>query len=168
MHARASRSKNTCAWPQPGPAAAKVTGTAKKLKEKIPGIQIVAVDPYGSILAKPESKNDASPRTGHKKLQGYHVEGIGYDFVPTVLDQDVVDHWVKTDDDESFSMGRNVVRHEGLLCYVGRASSWKVLVSLDQGGSEKMGPEAGGSPQSCWNRLERARIRTRSGAAGTT
>merc|ERR1719203_2390071 len=92
-----------------------VTGTALKLKEKIPGIKIVAVDPHGSILAKPESKNDSSARTGHKKLQAYHVEGIGYDFVPTVLDQDVVDYWVKTDDDESFAMGRNLVRHEGLL-----------------------------------------------------
>ena len=69
-----------------------VTGTALKLKEKIPGIKIVAVDPYGSILAKPDNVNETSPRTGHKKLQGYHVEGIGYDFVPTVLDQGVVDY----------------------------------------------------------------------------
>merc|ERR1712207_94042 len=46
-----------------------VTGTALKLKEKIPGIKIVGVDPYGSILAKPESANDGSSRTGHKKLQ---------------------------------------------------------------------------------------------------
>merc|ERR1712084_172224 len=59
-----------------------VTGTAKKLKEKIPGIKIVAVDPYGSILAKPENMNDESAGTGHKRLQPYHVEGIGYDFVP--------------------------------------------------------------------------------------
>merc|ERR1719461_910273 len=74
-----------------------VTGTALKLKEKIPGVKIVAVDPYGSILAKPESMNDGSARTGHKRLQPYHVEGIGYDFVPTVLDQELVDYWVKTE-----------------------------------------------------------------------
>merc|ERR1719422_112135 len=86
-----------------------------KLKEKIPGIKIVAVDPYGSILAKPDSMNDGSSRTGQKRLTAYHVEGIGYDFVPTVLDQDIVDIWIKSDDDESFAMGRNVVRHEGLL-----------------------------------------------------
>merc|ERR1711971_1507644 len=92
-----------------------VTGTALKLKEKIPGIKIVAVDPYGSDLAKPESVNQMSPRTRHKRAQSYHVEGIGYDFIPTVLDQDVVDYWVKTDDDESFAMGRNIIRHEGLL-----------------------------------------------------
>merc|ERR1712241_486033 len=92
-----------------------ISGIAKKLKEKIPGIKIVAVDPYGSILAKPDSMNDGSSRTGQKRLTAYHVEGIGYDFVPTVLDQDVVDIWIKSDDDESFAMGRNVVRHEGLL-----------------------------------------------------
>jgi len=92
-----------------------VTGIALKLKEKIPGVKIVAVDPYGSILAQPEAVNESSARTGHKKLQGYHVEGIGYDFVPTVLDKDVVDYWVKTDDDESFAAGRNIIRHEGLL-----------------------------------------------------
>merc|ERR1712032_1367390 len=92
-----------------------ISGVAKKLKEKIPGVKIVGVDPMGSILAKPDSMNDESPRTGHKRLQSYHVEGIGYDFIPTVLDQDVVDYWVKSEDDESFAMGRNIIRHEGLL-----------------------------------------------------
>lgn len=92
-----------------------VTGTALKLKEKIPGVKIVAVDPYGSILAQPDSVNELSQRTGQKRLSSYQVEGIGYDFIPSVLDQKVVDYWVKTDDDESFAMGRNVVRHEGLL-----------------------------------------------------
>merc|ERR1719161_2097786 len=85
-----------------------VTGVAMKLKEKIPGIKIVAVDPYGSILAKPDSANDGSSRTGHKRLQPYQVEGIGYDFIPTVTNQDIIDHWVKTDDDESFAMCRNI------------------------------------------------------------
>merc|ERR1712061_338806 len=119
-----------------------VTGTALKLKEKIPGIKIVAVDPYGSILAKPESKNDASPRTGHKRLQAYHVEGIGYDFVPTVLDQDVVDHWVKTDDDESLAMGRNVVRHEGLLiggsCGATMAGAYKFIRENNVGAGKRV------------------------------
>ena len=36
-----------------------ISGTAKKLKEKIPGVQSVAGDPYGSILAEPDSLNDA-------------------------------------------------------------------------------------------------------------
>lgn len=92
-----------------------MTGIAKKLKEKIPGCQIVAIDPFGSILARPDSMNDGSARTGQKRLTGYQVEGIGYDFVPTVLDLECADHWVKTDDDESFSMCRTVIRQEGLM-----------------------------------------------------
>merc|ERR1712232_879952 len=92
-----------------------LTGTAKKLKEAVPGVEIVAVDPYGSILAVPDSMNDGSARTGQKRLTAYHVEGIGYDFIPTVLDSDTADHWVKSDDDESFASMRALVRHEGLL-----------------------------------------------------
>merc|ERR1719265_2072026 len=92
-----------------------LTGTAKKLKEAVPGVQVVAVDPYGSILAVPDSMNDGSARTGQKRLTAYHVEGIGYDFIPTVLDSPVADHWVKSDDDESFAMARCIIRHEGLL-----------------------------------------------------
>merc|ERR1719291_1524613 len=120
-----------------------VTGTALKLKEKIPGVKIVAVDPYGSILAKPAAKNDGSDRTGQKRLQGYHVEGIGYDFVPTVLDQGVVDYWVKTDDDESFAMGRNVVRHEGLLiggsCGATMAGAYKFIKENNIGAGKRVG-----------------------------
>ena len=92
-----------------------LTGTAKKLKEEVPGVEIVAVDPFGSILAIPDSLNDGSARTGQKRLTGYQVEGIGYDFIPTVLDSKVADHWVKSDDDESFAMCRCIIRHEGLL-----------------------------------------------------
>jgi cystathionine beta-synthase len=122
-----------------------VTGTALKLKEKIPGIKIVAVDPYGSLLAKPDAVNEASPRTGHKKLEAYHVEGIGYDFVPTVLDQSekVIDYWVKTEDDESFAMGRNVIRHEGLLiggsCGATMAGAYKFIREHNIGAGKRVG-----------------------------
>merc|ERR1712046_311644 len=72
-------------------------------------------DPYGSILAKPDTVNDVSARTGQGRLQAYHVEGIGYDFIPTVLDRSLIDYWVKTDDDESFAMARMIIRKEGLM-----------------------------------------------------
>merc|ERR1712176_1362027 len=86
-----------------------ISGTAKKLKEQIPDVKVVAVDPYGSILAEPDSMDDGSARTGQGRLTAYQVEGIGYDFIPTVLDRGVVDHWVKSDDDEAFAAMRAII-----------------------------------------------------------
>ncbi|XP_077072778.1 cystathionine beta-synthase b [Siphateles boraxobius] len=86
-----------------------ITGIARKLKEKCPDIKIVGVDPEGSILAEPEELNKTD------KTQ-YEVEGIGYDFIPTVLDRSVVDSWYKSNDEESFAMSRMLIREEGLLC----------------------------------------------------
>ena len=86
-----------------------ITGIARKLKEAKPDITVVAVDPVGSILAQPESMNDAPD--GY----GYQVEGIGYDFLPSVLDRSLIDEWVKVDDPEAFAMARSVIKHEGLL-----------------------------------------------------
>jgi cystathionine beta-synthase len=87
-----------------------LTGIAKRLKEHNPDIQIIGVDPEGSILAIPDSLNDK------RRLESYHVEGIGYDFIPNVLDRSVVDHWYKSNDAESFVAMRRLIREEGLLC----------------------------------------------------
>jgi len=82
-----------------------VTGIARKMREKCPDCRIVAIDPEGSILADP-----SQTETGF-----YEVEGIGYDFIPTVLDSKLVDQWVKTKDRDSLTMARRLIRDEGLL-----------------------------------------------------
>jgi len=110
-----------------------VTGISRKLKEKCPSCKIVGVDPKGSILAEPEHLNDEG--RGHP----YHVEGIGYDFIPTVLDREVVDHWIKSEDKDSFEAARDMIRTEGLL--VGGSSGSCIAAALKYIKENNIGPD---------------------------
>ncbi|KAK6595563.1 cystathionine beta-synthase [Botrytis cinerea] len=86
-----------------------ITGLSKGLKKHNKDVKIIAADPHGSILAVPESLNQEHAN------ESYKVEGIGYDFIPDVLDRDSVDVWYKTDDRESFAYARRLIAEEGLL-----------------------------------------------------
>ncbi|HIN02864.1 MAG TPA: cystathionine beta-synthase [Candidatus Marinimicrobia bacterium] len=93
-----------------------ITGVAKRLKEEIPGIKIIGADPVGSILG------------GGTEVCSYLVEGIGYDFFPDVLDNSLIDEYVKTEDEESFLMARRLIREEGFLC--GGSSGSAMIAAL--------------------------------------
>ncbi|KAI4162206.1 MAG: hypothetical protein LQ342_004226 [Letrouitia transgressa] len=99
-----------------------ITGLAIGLRKHNPKIKIVAADPYGSILAIPQSLNQT------RINESYKVEGIGYDFVPDVLDQKSVDHWYKTDDREAFAYARRLIAEEGLLVGGSSGSAMAAMV----------------------------------------
>ncbi|MCB0364611.1 MAG: cystathionine beta-synthase [Bdellovibrionaceae bacterium] len=102
-----------------------ITGVARKIKEANPKAQIIGADPVGSILAGPGD------------LKPYLVEGIGYDFIPDVLDRSLVDHWVKTEDKPSFQLARRLIREEGILC--GGSSGSTLFACLEMAGQLKEG-----------------------------
>lgn len=101
-----------------------ITGLSRGLKKHNPDIKVIAADPFGSILALPDSLNQDHAN------EAYKVEGIGYDFIPEVLDQESVDVWYKTDDRESFAYARRLIAEEGLL--VG-GSSGSAFAAMLQG-----------------------------------
>ncbi|RMZ73547.1 cystathionine beta-synthase [Pyrenophora seminiperda CCB06] len=99
-----------------------ITGLARGLRKHKQDVKIVAADPHGSILALPTSLND------ERVNEGYKVEGIGYDFIPDVLDQKAVDKWYKTDDRTSFLYARRLISEEGILCGGSSGSAMAAMV----------------------------------------
>ncbi|KAK9446392.1 cystathionine beta-synthase [Limtongia smithiae] len=85
-----------------------ITGIANAIKMRCAAVQIVAVDPVGSVLALPKSLNNG--------ISSYNVEGIGSDFVPGVLDRSLIDKWIKIDDAKAFHFARELISKEGILC----------------------------------------------------
>ncbi|MDG1418105.1 MAG: cysteine synthase A [Maricaulis sp.] len=79
-----------------------LTGVASVLKEKKPGVHIVAVEPADSPVI---SGGNPGP---HK------IQGIGAGFIPDNLHVDLIDEVVKVTNEESFAMGREVARVEGV------------------------------------------------------
>jgi len=102
-----------------------ITGVARKMKEAAPNCKIVGADPVGSILA------------GGTEVSSYKVEGIGYDFIPDVLDRSLIDKWVKTNDRESFLLARQLILKEGLLC--GGSAGSALSAALQEAKSLKKG-----------------------------
>ena len=101
-----------------------ISGIAKRLKEAKPDVHVVGVDPEGSILAGPGP------------IGSYKVEGIGYDFIPDVLDRGLVDRWIKSNDRDSFLMARRLIRQEGMLCGGSSGSAMWAAVEV----AKELGP----------------------------
>jgi len=93
-----------------------ITGVGEVLKEKIPSIKIIAVEPSNSAILS------------GKKAGSHKIQGIGAGFVPEILNRHVIDEIMTVEDQEAFDMGRRLGKEEGLC--VGISSGANVAVSL--------------------------------------
>lgn len=95
-----------------------VTGVGQYLKEKIPGLQVVAVEPTDSPML---SKGVAGP---HK------IQGIGAGFVPQVLDTKVYDEILTVANEDAFETGRLLGKSEGVLVGISSGAALWAAIQL--------------------------------------
>lgn len=94
-----------------------ICGIGQYFKEKKPSVQVVAVDPVGSIVYEifKTGKAVSRPKT-------YKIEGIGEDFIPKNYDFSVIHDIVQVEDKESFLMTRDLLLKEGLYSGISSGS----------------------------------------------
>ena len=101
-----------------------LTGCARVLRERLPQLQVVAVEPAGSPVL---TGGEPGP---------HRIQGIGAGFVPPVLEQDLIDEVLAVSDEEAMAMGRRLAREEGLLS--GVSSGAAVAAALRIGARQEM------------------------------
>ena len=94
-----------------------ICGNGLFFKENKPGVEIVAVDPVGSIVYDKFKSGTDVP------AQNYTIEGIGEDFIPDNYDFSVIDDMVQVEDKESFLMTRELLVKEGIYSGVSSGSA---------------------------------------------
>ena len=80
-----------------------LTGVGRYLKEKNPNVKIIGVEPASSPLL---TKGTAGP---------HGLQGIGANFVPSILDTELYDEVLTVTEEEAYEAGRALARKEGLL-----------------------------------------------------
>ncbi len=94
-----------------------ITGVGQVLKEKVPGVKVVAVEPADSPVL---TKGHPGP---HK------IQGIGPNFVPAILDRDVIDEVVDVEFDDAIRLARETATKDGIL--VGMSSGAAIWAALE-------------------------------------
>ena len=97
-----------------------ITGAGRYLKEKIPSISIVAVEPKNSPLL-------SEGRSGAHNLQG-----IGANFVPEILDREVIDEIIPVEEEDAYELARLLAREEGYLAGITSGAALWAAVQLSR------------------------------------
>lgn len=102
-----------------------ITGIGRALKRESPGTLVVAVEPA------------RSPLLSQGKSGAHGIQGIGANFIPSILDMDVVDRVIPVDDEDAIYWARKLAREEGIM--VGISSGAALFASLEI--ARELGPE---------------------------
>ena len=95
-----------------------ITGTGSFLKEKNPDIKVIAVEPASSPLL---SGGVAGP---------HQIQGIGANFIPSVLDTKLYDEVIKVENDDAFAVSKELTKKEGVLTGISSGAALWAAIEL--------------------------------------
>ena len=95
-----------------------LTGVGEYLKEKNPAVQIVAVEPAGSPLL---SGGKAGP---------HGLQGIGANFIPAILNREIIDRVFPVTEEQSYAAARLMGRKEGILVGISSGAALHAAIEL--------------------------------------
>jgi len=94
-----------------------ITGIARLLKKRRPGVKIIGVEPA------------ASPVLGGGKPGPHRIQGIGANFVPQILQRELIDEIVPVGDEQAGQMARRLIREEGIFCGISSGAAMYAAVA---------------------------------------
>jgi cysteine synthase A len=95
-----------------------ITGVGEVLKERKPGVRIVAVEPAGAAVLS------GGPAGKHL------MPGIGVGFIPEVLNRSILDEVIAVTDEEAFQCAQRLAREEGILAGVSSGAALHAALGL--------------------------------------
>ncbi len=101
-----------------------ITGVGQVLKERVPGIRVIAVEPARSAVLS------------GGKIESHRIQGIGAGFIPEVLDRKVIDEVRKVTDKEAFDQMKLLASQEGILAGISAGAAFLVSKEI----ARELGP----------------------------
>ena len=95
-----------------------ITGTGRYLKEKNPNIKVVAVEP------------DASPVLSEGRAGAHNIQGIGANFVPSLLDTNIYDEIIRVENEDAFTASKELTKKEGILTGISSGAALHAGIEL--------------------------------------
>ena len=98
-----------------------ITGVGEVLKAEIPDINIVGVEP------------ELAPLLSKDEWQPHKIQGWTPDFIPTILEKEVIDKIVTVNDEASIKTAKDLAKKEGIFCGISSGATMQGAIQIAEG-----------------------------------